>query len=95
MISQKDLYDMALDRQMYEDIERLDSEETYSTLIRDIFSKNINFEVIKVCGYSENGKLIVYDIHWLRPQGQWALVGQGLERLKVFIKNWYEKANEN
>jgi len=40
MISQKDLYEIALDRQMYDDIERLNSESAHYTVLRRIFEEN-------------------------------------------------------
>ena len=51
------------------------------------------FTVIKVCGYSENTHLTVYDFYWLKPNGIWAYAGQGKERLIQFIQNWYKKVD--
>ncbi len=51
------------------------------------------FTVIKVCGYSEDTRLTVYDFYYLKPSGIWAYVGQGKERLTTFIQNWYAKAD--
>ena len=56
-------------------------------------AKNPKFTVIKVCGYSANAKLTVYDIHYLNENGTWLMAGQGLERLKQFIRNWYAKVD--
>jgi hypothetical protein len=56
-------------------------------------AKTPKFNVIKVCGYSENTQLVVYDFYWLRPNGVWAYVGQGKERLIAFIQNWYKKVD--
>lgn len=44
MISQKDLYDIALERQMYEDIKNLNNEQAFYTLLIDIFSSDKKFE---------------------------------------------------
>lgn len=56
-------------------------------------AKSDQFTVIKVCGYSEDTALTVYDFYWLRPNGIWAYVGQGKERLIKFIQNWYAKVD--
>ena len=64
------------------------------SILLQALAKTPKFTVIKVCGYSENENLTVYDIYWLSPQGQWKYAGQGLERLKLFIKNWYAKVEE-
>lgn len=56
-------------------------------------AKSPKFNVIKVCGYSEGTALTVYDFYWLRPNGVWAYVGQGKERLIKFIQNWYAKVD--
>jgi hypothetical protein len=66
--------------------------EGQSILLKAL-AKNDEFTVIKVCGYSENKKLIVYDFNWLRPNGTWAFAGQGKQRLIEFIQNWYAKAD--
>lgn len=66
--------------------------EGQSILLKAL-AKNDEFTVIRVCGYSENTKLTVYDFHWLKPNGIWAFVGQGKERLTTFIQNWYAKAD--
>jgi len=44
MNSQKDLYDLALERQMYADLDKMQDEKVHYTLINDLFSKNKEFD---------------------------------------------------
>lgn len=58
-------------------------------------AKTPRFAVVKVDGYSENGKLIIGNIEYLSPDETFLYAGTGLERFKQIIRNWYKKVNND
>lgn len=52
------------------------------------------FKVIVVNGYSENKQLMIKSIYWIKPDGTYVKVGDGLDRFKQLINNWYASVNE-
>ena len=52
------------------------------------------FKVIVVNGYSENKQLVINSIYWIKPDGTYVKIGEGLGRFKQLINNWYASVNE-
>jgi hypothetical protein len=47
-----------------------------------------------VNGYSENKQLVINSIYWIKPDGTYIKIGEGLDRFKQLINNWYASVNE-
>lgn len=52
------------------------------------------FNVFVVNGYSEQGNLVIGDIYWISRNKEFKKAGNGLDRFKQIITNWYASIND-